>query len=362
MGNNTALGTVFSHQSIRSASNLTFINDEAWYGSGYGIIVTGADDTKLTNNVIVQNCIAAYNNKSGIALVQGVNTASISGNTVYNNNADRTTMYQSGIHVFGNQVNGAGIVIEHNEIYNTYWDGVNPLGNGVGTHIDECAGNPGPIVRYNKIHDNQQAGIMIEHTKSNAQIYNNIAYNNGPESAPWGAGIVIFRGTQGTTVYNNTLYGNNVGLACIGTLSGDPINNNIFKNNIATGNITELYAFQGGSNDGAYGTGNVYTYNDFGVAGTNFISWAGSNYSTYSSWYSVYAAANGNTVQSDPLFRSASGGDFRLQSTSPAIDAGTNVGLTQDFAGVPIPVGLGYDMGAFEFFDNSRPSPPTGLY
>ncbi len=55
--------------------------------------------------------------------------------------------------------------------------------------------------------------------------------------------------------------------------------------------------------------------------------------------------------ETDPLFVDPAAGDFRLQLSSPAIDAGVDMGLTADFAGNPRP-GTGsplHDIGAFEF-------------
>lgn len=50
----------------------------------------------------------------------------------------------------------------------------------------------------------------------------------------------------------------------------------------------------------------------------------------------------------DPEFVDAVEGDFRLQLTSPMIDAGTDVDVTTDFAGKARPRGGGHDIGAFE--------------
>ena len=68
---------------------------------------------------------------------------------------------------------------------------------------------------------------------------------------------------------------------------------------------------------------------------------------------------------SDPLFTNAPT-DLSLQSASPAINAGTNVGLTSDFASNPI-VGVP-DIGAYEYqgittssSDTTPPAAPTGL-
>jgi hypothetical protein len=69
---------------------------------------------------------------------------------------------------------------------------------------------------------------------------------------------------------------------------------------------------------------------------------------------------NGN-IRQDPLFVDPANGDFRLQSTSPCIDAGTSNGApSQDTEGFPryddplVPNAGGgtepyYDMGAYEY-------------
>jgi hypothetical protein len=51
----------------------------------------------------------------------------------------------------------------------------------------------------------------------------------------------------------------------------------------------------------------------------------------------------------DPQFANPAAGDYHLTASSPAVDAGTNVGITVDLDGRRRPLLLGYDMGAFEF-------------
>lgn len=59
----------------------------------------------------------------------------------------------------------------------------------------------------------------------------------------------------------------------------------------------------------------------------------------------VVPAIDGTSKTTDPLFRSAS--DYRLRAGSPAINAGTDVGLTTDYLGKPVR-GVP-DIGAYEF-------------
>jgi hypothetical protein len=54
----------------------------------------------------------------------------------------------------------------------------------------------------------------------------------------------------------------------------------------------------------------------------------------------------------NPRFVDAANRDFHLLAGSPLIDAGTNVGLTEDFDGNPVPQGSAVDIGAFEFYQS----------
>ncbi len=191
----------------------------------------------------------------------------------------------------------------------------------------------------------------------------------------------------GNLIYGNTISGNRrYGLEVRGPYGGysNGCTNNLVKNNIIvnTQSGPNLQVFDGCEN-GANGSGNVYTYNDFGAAASNFIWWGGSSptatyYSTYVSWEA--AAGNCGTtgcshsVQSDPLFLNASIGNFTLQASSPAIGAGVNLGSTYEMALNPntsFPYGTvnqnsygsGWEIGAFAFVQQVTvtPAPPTSL-
>jgi predicted outer membrane repeat protein len=81
---------------------------------------------------------------------------------------------------------------------------------------------------------------------------------------------------------------------------------------------------------------------------------------TYSDIQGGYAG-EGN-INVDPQFVNPSSGDLHLQRGSPCIDAGYSIsGLTHDFEGDPRPSGLGFDIGADEYFDPHADSDGDGL-
>lgn len=86
-------------------------------------------------------------------------------------------------------------------------------------------------------------------------------------------------------------------------------------------------------------TGNSWTITSTSVHGHS----AGTVYNA-SGGYSSPTLVNVTTV--DPLMTDPARGDYSLQSGSPAIDAGVNIGLTIDYAGNP--VGATPDRGALE--------------
>ena len=80
--------------------------------------------------------------------------------------------------------------------------------------------------------------------------------------------------------------------------------------------------------------------------------------STYYYTLSDWQSANGgdaNSLSTDPLLNP----DFTLQSESPAIDAGTNLGYTYDYLGQEVPNGLLPDIGAIERYDEYPPIEPV---
>jgi hypothetical protein len=195
-----------------------------------------------------------------------------------------------------------------------------------------------------RIHDN-----LIYNLRGNAininnqstgeiKIYNNIIYNcgQGPDFRDGMsnyAGVLIGGNNNATVyIYNNTIYNcgyplhaNNSGLIHVqssfkGVLY---VRNNIFY---ANGNKQQSYYLGVPQKNGRYH--NLF----FG-------------YGKAPQWDIA-------SIHKDPQFVNAQGGDFHLQSVSPAIDAGTNdvsALISSDFDGNIRPEGTGFDLGVYEY-------------
>ena len=70
--------------------------------------------------------------------------------------------------------------------------------------------------------------------------------------------------------------------------------------------------------------------------------------------YFAGSVPGANDVNLDPIFVDPSNGNFHLQKSSPAINAGANLsssGVATDILGIARPQGSAYDIGAYEYYD-----------
>jgi len=383
-----------------SKSYVTFDSLEVRNANQYGFWFGGNQSHNTLTNMVVQNSrLYNYTPQSGDTitdiLLEG-NYSGHAGGTGYTlTNQQRWTIrgctsyrdgiisydyddtgwdalkWASGFGTYG--PNNQDNVFENNEVSYTGIrdDGYmpDPVNKGFGIWLDTNWVDPGHdiIVRYNKVYDNAASGLFSEKSRY-THWYGNVSYSNGTnglmvdtdQNGDAGAHI-----SRDNTYYNNTLYGNSVGLYVSGGWAQDAIyiRDNIFKNNIATGNTTrQLLAKWGGENTGTVGIGNIYDHNSFGLASANFIEWGEGVYkSTYSAWETAYGGTT-NSVQTDPLLTNPGANFFTLQSTSPAINGGTNLGDTYKLGLHPNSVwsssvntldqtlyGTGWEMGAYVY-------------
>ena len=241
-----------------------------------------------------------------------------------------------------------GMTISGNKIYN------GPTASGEPAIYvyfnDGTYGNNNLLISNNFIN---QWGASIEIQPSSVTGSISIVYNiiRGEVDAILMMGTGDIPSTGILTVYNNVLtqaggYSNIFELTN-GIASGGSF---IVKNNIIgyLTNYPGLYWYlSGGTIAGTFISDYNLYWNSNSGSPFNF---AGAS-KTLSQWQALGYDTHGQGVSVDPKFLNAGGSypldtDFKLQNSSPAINAGTNVGLTQDYLGNPINGTV--DIGAIE--------------
>lgn len=213
-------------------------------------------------------------------------------------------------------------------------------------------------IRHNRITGNSQAGIVVDNDGSkDAAIYGNVVYKNaGPGLLTWST----LSGTVALRVYNNSFHhnsGHEIDLQNPGaTFSPLELKNNIFD--AAAG----LCLRDTGKDITTHGN-NIYHDSNGGTLVTS----GGSTYSIST----IAADYEATSIVASPGYTDATGGVFSLATSSPAIDAGENLGAAYDdgLAGASAwPGGVvtldrdlcgsGWDIGAYEH--ETLPQPADG--
>jgi len=232
------------------------------------------------------------------------------------------------------------------------------------------------IVRYNIMHHNVKGGIVVgggsatgDGHVNGVKVYYNLIYDHNPNGVVTGgaAGGIHFQNVNNAEVYNNVIWNFNSAGGLLAApivtynFGGGAQDNTIIKNNIigpATGPNRQHIRFRFGGNFTNFVSNNNLFFDGSGLvlidSGTTYTSLAA---------YQAATSLDRNSVEANPLFVDTENANFRLQSTSPAISTGSDVGLTQDYGGTPVPQGIGVDIGAFEFvYDETlAPAAPKNL-
>jgi len=283
--------TVSSGIGVWGCSSITLTGNEVELACNDGeqecITVAGTDVFTVSNNH-VHNSGPGSIGGEGIDIKDGSSVGSVFGNTVHD-------------------INRIGIYIDS-------WDKQ--------TDIIDVYGN----LVYNTTDDGFALAAEAGGLLTNISVYNNIAYgntNSGLTVASWGEPVPSHP-MSNIIIINNTFYGNGSAGWGVGiSVENSDADNLTIRNNILSQNLFAQILVE------EVGTGLQVDHNVFHGTGTPY----GSDY-----------------VTDDPALVNPSGGDFHLQSTSPAIDTGSSSGApSDDFEGNPRPNGSGYDMGAYEY-------------
>lgn len=247
----------------------------------------------------------------GIAVVQA-DYVKVDNNEVFNN-AWYSVYANSGISFYQSwnhsQSFGYSMFVTNNKVYNNRqyipWIATGTITDGNGIIIDD--------------NRNTQNSSTLGVYRGKTFVANNVSFKNG------GSGIHTFLSDR-VDIINNTTYLNNQ--------SPEIQDGQIFANQSSEVKIWNniLYSYPGKKVNSDWNNNNVsYNYNIY--ANTSSITVLGSQ-----------------DIIADPQFVNPSIADFRLKSTSPAINNGYSwTGLKTDFLGKPRPSGNRYDRGAYEY-------------
>jgi parallel beta-helix repeat protein len=275
---------------------------------------------------------AIYGSFTAISINQG-------SNHIRFQNCEIKNAYRSGVYISWGNYNA--LPSNYNEFIkcdihhngrNGYQQGVpdQPPGYGVGHGI--YISSHYNVFRGNRVHHNGNFGFHIyegnypeQQTMGNL-LEQNWVYENGNNTSLYGhvccGGIVMASGSA-NEVKNNLIYNNPVvGISINGTCSGCKVYHNTLYDN----HSVDIEAISGGS-------GRIQ------------------NNITFPKGVSIadgYTASN--NLAANPNFIDAVFSDFRLLSSSPAIDAGMTLNeVPVDFQKKPRPQGSAHDIGAYEY-------------
>jgi PKD repeat protein len=281
-------------------------------------------------------------------------------------------IHDIGVHDLDTDSHGMGIqgshygLIEGNEIYN--------IGTGITFYIFDSQSSTNHTVRWNYIHDfhtlgrlEPSRGIEFNTVGSDLDLSGNQIYGNIVVGAVDTA--YRFRYKDLGKFYNNVAY--NCGTSFyFSRQSGTTYSLKIeLKNNISINPTLYHVYFQDPNHAAGTGDTNCRIISDYNIfyplSGEQFFfqDSSGYRYYNFAGWKALSRPGCTFDPQSraqDPQFINLSGSfsrdsDFQLQSSSPAIDAGVNVGISQDRLGTPIPQGFAPDIGVYEYIFGSNP-------
>jgi hypothetical protein len=351
----------------------TVTNCAGWIGYGRGAIMVGGQEGMLIHdNVMDQSGRTAGTNGF---LIKFTNYGHNKGLKIYNNTITRDPTASlsediaievwntlGGLEIYNNTVRGGNIDIAGSatikgdyafgaKIYNniigpaTYTSGFEEYGVAFEMDAED-------IYIYKNHFRNLSCPIAESvfdasvRTVQNIYIYQNIIEecNNSTNYNIWG---IRFGGNANTTfhninIWNNVIIANATMYAAGHTGAGIFISQGIIdhlyiRNNIIKNFLQCLYE------DGRNGSSIDYLYIENNVLYSN----GNSNDPYFANSLTPTHYTIQNNIKSSPLFTSTT--DFHLVTSSPAKDAGIDVGLTTDYSGQKIPFNIIPDIGVYEY-------------
>lgn len=248
------------------------------------------------------------------------------------------TVYESGEN--GIQITeGSGNIIERCTIWNAHHHAIDLKGST--EYV--CQDN---VIRYNRIYATPEFsadvnGIALVNEAGTRSLLNTLIHHNIVYDIP-DSGLLVFGSNTGDTkVFNNTFVNcrsHNVHLLNgAGTL--------VMKNNIGVSNRAGWCPTLLMQN--AVGKSSDYNCWLNLPANSDMIQVNGTDYRSLASYQSA-TGLDQHSLSSGAGFLDESSNDYHLTDSSHCLNAGTPVGLTEDFDGFPIPANGPVSIGAYQ--------------
>lgn len=277
--------------------NIQAVQDETTYGP----------DSHSATNLIITNNMVQGACRQGILVWGDIDTILVEGNTSYSNGA-------TGIQIEGDSASGGpkNIVVRNNYVYDNcklcgaleVWSNAEC---GIWMDSTEYA-----LIENNVSKANNE-GMHFEFKDSNS--YHVVRYNTLYQPSNLRA-VKLFSDTDYIFFYNNTIH--NAGSN--GTYGGFYIRDdggtsdyNVFKNNI----ISQVDDKEVRCDF----TTTTFDYNCYYDSSGLSFEWNGTTYYSLNAWQTA-SSQDSYAIEGDPKFVDPSAGNFKLQNTSPCIDAG----------------------------------------
>jgi len=317
-----------------------------------GIVGWGATHLQVLNNTIHDL------NATGIGIyapkIFGTKDIRVNGNTVYHTNLSNQSRRPDGSWGAGIAISRAELAtVTNNRVYENYGEGItSTLSRNV-------------VAANNVFYDNYSVEMYMDNA-TNTVFDSNLIYNTGNQN--------YFRQING-------LPSPATGIQMANEIyeAANPLNNNIIRNNIVINGLVGLaygnYGRGGGlkntrilNNTFYQSTGRLLSIAIASHENTAFINnifyqtpgqpisslppnLTGLNFQ-HNLWYGDRTSADASLNFGNPQFVNPGGfaaTDYKLQKSSPAINAGVSLPESKDYFGNPRPINGGYDIGAHEF-------------
>ena len=264
----------------------------------------------------------------------------------------------------------------------------NPGGNEAVTfqYTDGCE------LKNSTIHDFYQEAVDMKHLTRYCSIHNNHIYNQKPSasySAPaiycdYCSHIVVYNNKvhglhrtasdyadafflndepagntiDNVTLHHNLFYDTGVGINIAGSTTTNVSNINIY-NNVIADTTNQALTFNNNISGHYSGTNNIknniFWLNGYDIqdetTGNEVFAETTISYNLFKTGHSTETEGTSAVVTATDPFVNYGAWDFHLTTSSPAKDAGVDVGLTRDYDGYTVPRGAAPDIGAYEWAD-----------